>query len=246
MPRDEEPIQIRFSEALISPEVAFADFESLADISLENLSATKKWLDVGPLTLAEADNVRSLAGFLSVPETDPLSALIVDVYFKLESLRRALKWTPDGFLNYFIGEWKKKSESERKNAFPEEKAAALAELFRPTELVNLLFKARRIYEGFIPSFVESYTTVDFRPVFSDDLGIRFGLITTVLEIVVREPDETAEVRKVAVQVDLADIGNLERTLARAKKKISSLQEAAKTKENVQLLNPKVALEGEAR
>lgn len=242
---DYAPIEVRFSEALIDRQQALGFFSELASCPLDVLSLVFDWLQEADLTLSAADNQASLTKKLGNKDNDRLSARIVLAYFRLESLRRALDWTPDAFVEYFCHEYGEDAKEGQLPALDAPKHDAVAKLFSPSPRVDLIYKARRIYDGALPAFVSSATTVDFRPVFSDELDVRHGLITTMLELTVRKPDETAEMQRIVVQIDLKDISELEKTLSRARTKISKVREFTAAQNGIGLLNPKCSLEPES-
>jgi len=242
------PIEVRFSEAMIPPDAACDKLSELAALSKEQTRLVKEWLATAPLTLSPKDNEESLAIALADKGSKELAATVVSNYFPLESLRRALTWSPEDFVKHVTGLYDEQSTKEKKSPFDEDCLAMLIDLFSPTEQVELLYKARRIYDGCLPSFADCYTTVDFRPVFSGEknLAIHHGLITTVLEFVVRKPDETAETQRLALQIDLDDICRLESVLARAKSKIGQLRRFTEAADKIRLFNPRAGLIEESK
>ena len=242
------PIEVRFSEAMIPPNVAGDQLSELAALSKEQTRLVKEWLATARLTLSSKDNEESLTIALADKGSKELAAKVVSNYFSLESLRRALDWLPEDFVKHVTELYDEQGAEEKKSPFDEDCLAMLIDLFSPTEQVDLLYKARRIYDGCLPSFADCYTTVDFRPVFSGDkdLAVHHGLITTVLEFVVRKPDETAETQRLALQIDLEDICQLESVLARAKSKISHLRQLAEAEDKIRLFNPRAGLIEESK
>jgi hypothetical protein len=245
---EDTPVEVRFSEAMMPQKEAVTLFAHLAEASPEEQRSLMKLLNDGPLTLSMDDNARALLAQLGTRGDHEKTLRLVRSYFRLESLRRALEMPEEEFVTFLLGEYDDEANTAGKQPLATEKRELVAGLFRPTAEMNLLYKARRIYDGCLPSFVKSYTTVDFRPVFTDDSKLRIGhgLITTVLEIIVRKPDETAETQRLAVQVDLEDIGQMEDALSRARAKIKQLTQFAKAERGVRLFNPEVSLRGESK
>jgi hypothetical protein len=234
-PKENSHIEVRFSEALISRDRARRLFRTLALSPSQRLSLLNDWLNKGQLTLSTDDNAKNFAEE-SGGEVELASAReLLQTYLRLESLRRALGWTGRDFLDWFV------KESSEEEAIEQAKAEAVIRLFTPSPEVDLLYKARRIYEGAVPSFVQASTTVDYRPVYSENLAIEHGLITCVLELLVRKPEETTETQRISIQVDLEDIGELKSVLDRAIEKIRRLKEWLATSGKVRLFNPTATL-----
>jgi hypothetical protein len=245
---DEAPIEVRFSEAIVAPEIALSLFAHLAALSAQQLAVIDRWLQTAHLTLSSKDNEATLAEALEERKPSELAGKLVLAYFRLESSRRALNWSAEQFIGYLSEIYNDEQKEAGKPPLDENTRKSLVSLFGPREMLDLLYKARRIYDGCLPSFVNCFTTVDFRPVFSDDaaFSIRHGLISTILELVVRKPDETAETQRIAVQIDAKDIETLEAVLSRAKAKIARIREFSETKEGIRLFNPRIALKAEEK
>lgn len=239
---DGSEVEVRFHKALMLPERALEYFTNLVEAQNEHLTKMISWLKEAELTLSFDDNAASLAKELQEKDVDRISKELVRPFFRLESLRRALEWESGFFVDYLRHMYDEKAEELGKEKLPPDKQRILEQLFTPSDQVELLYKARRIYEGAVPSFLKSYTTVDFRPVYSKDMEIRHGLITATLEIMVRKPDETTEEERITIQIDIEDIKDLEKTLYRAKEKIRRLRESLE-KQKIRLLNPQVSLGG---
>lgn len=235
-------IEVRFSEALITHEQALEHFGHLTDVDRESLRKMLNWLQEGRLTLSTEDNQASLGEALA-GEKAGTSQRLVRAYFTLESLRRALDWTAEAFVDYLLELQQEQGINEKGAQLSAgDNRELVLEMFSPPTQVDLLYKARRIYDGALPSYAESFTTVDLRPVFSEGLAIKHGLITATLEIVVRKPDETARSEKIAVQVDMADITEMEKTLSRAREKILEMRRKFEKQQGIKLFNPCVGLE----
>lgn len=248
MATDETPIEVRFSEAIIPPQVAVSLFEHLASLSSEQVGLIDRWLGTAHLTLSSKDNESSLADAMGDRGSRQLASRLAPAYFRLESSRRALHWSAEEFIGYLTELYDEDRKEAGKPPLEPSTRDLLVSLFGPRDQIDLLYKACRIYDGCLPSFVDCYTTVDFRPVFSGDesLSIRHGLISTILEVIVRKPDETAETQRIAVQIDAKDIERLQEVLSRAKAKIQRIREFAETKESIRLFNPRIALRTEER
>ena len=243
MAAEDTAIEVRFSEAIVDPETASDFFSVLASLPAQQIAIMNQWLTEEHLTLSSKDNEVSLAERFGNTVTSETVERLVACFFRLESTRRALQWSPDMFIGYLAGLGVEKAEG--KPTLDKQIRDQLVSLFKPKSQVDLLYKARRIYDGCLPSFANCFTTVDFRPVFSDDknLSIHHGLISTILEIVVRNPDETAGTQRIAVQIDMEDIKRLEKVLDRAKMKIQRVRALTEEKD-IRLLNPRIGLNGE--
>ncbi len=235
-------------EAFISPEQAEICFSVLVSVPNKLLTVAGKWLHTAPLTLSDEDNATAFQGFLKKSKdvatpADTTTEPLLKNYFRLEALRRWLSWSSEELIDYLSRKYKE--EQKKDNALDKAKSKALTALFATSENIDLLFKARQIYDGSLPSYVSARTTVDLRPVYSDDLAIRHGLITIDLSFVVRKPHETVETESLAFQIDLADIGEMQKCLNRAKKKILELKELAVGKNKLHLFNPRKSIEMES-
>lgn len=240
-------VEARFSEAMMSPDRGVALLSNLVGAPGDLLALMRDWLCAADLTLSLEDSEASLSSAAAGKEGFERCGTLVQSFFALESLRRALGWAPDKFIDFLADRFDDEARKAAGQPFSSAKRECILALFvAPAAQVDLLYKARRLYDGSLPSFVESRTTVDFRPVFSEDMGISRGVIATVLELIARKPDETAETERIAIQMDLEDINQLERELSRARDKIARLRHLLEAKEGVSLYNPKAGLQGEVR
>jgi hypothetical protein len=216
--------------------LALQSFQTLINCDAAELGIAIDWVKEATITLSLSDCASDLARFAEkrgIKVSQPESVL--KALFSLEGLRASINWTGANLVEYL------KDEAKNKRLIPAESdtskiVALLRRFFEASAKLERTLKAQRIYDGLLPNYEACSSLVEFRPVFDEAReNIANGIIAASLTIEIRSEEFSAEVKKVSVQLDAADIDQLLDELTRLKRKIKLLRELAER--NTVLLNP---------
>ena len=224
--------------AVKPPEAAAKRVSVLLDSSTKAREALSDWLDGdSDLTLSLSDCIQSFQRFCAqkdFPIED--SKALVEAFFDLESLRRAIGWSPIKLLNRLTEINSESNDDGDADDDIPERLDEVAKLFDERESVEMLYKALSLYEGSLPNFEECSSLCEFRPVFSRSRAkIKGGIIDASLSIEIRDPAKNGDRRKLIFQLDLADVDRLIQELDLIREKTKVLKEGIR--EEWHLFNP---------
>jgi hypothetical protein len=217
-------------------QLALGYFETVASSDPVQLDVTVDWIEQAVITLSLADcarDVRKFAGDKGLDISNPES--ISEALFSLEGLRVSLDWSATDLIEYLTST-AKKAERIPPRVDVSRFQKALDRFFSNSAKLERTLKAQRIYDGLLPNYESCSSLVEFRPVFDEARKkVLHGIISATLTIEMRANEYPAKLKKVSVQLDAADIDQLQLELTRLKKKISLLKERESA--DITLLNP---------